>query len=73
MNDKDSQATCELKNVTYSATSDKSQSLDTADNHIYQCYAEITLVDGGLVKLWSHTIKLDGYCGFLDDFLFEMS
>ena len=39
--------------------------MDKADNQIYQCYAEITLKNDDVVKLWSHTIKLDVYCTLL--------
>ena len=54
--------TCDLPNVQYTDNPQMSNNMDTADNQIYQCSAEITLVDGGVVMLWSHTIKLDVYC-----------
>ena len=44
--------------------------MDIADNHIYQCYAEVTLVDDAVVQLWSHTIKLDVHCASNDDMQF---
>ena len=39
--------------------------MDKADNQIYQCYAEITLKNNDVVKLWSNTIKLDVSCTLL--------
>ncbi|XP_063688810.1 uncharacterized protein LOC134821911 [Bolinopsis microptera] len=54
-------ATCDLTNVQYSESPSKQNTLDTADNHIYQCYAEITMMDGAVTQLWSHTVKLDVY------------
>ncbi|XP_063685211.1 uncharacterized protein LOC134819287 isoform X5 [Bolinopsis microptera] len=53
--------TCDLTNVQYTDKPSMQNTLDTADNHIYQCYAEITMIDDAVVKLWSHTVKLDVY------------
>ena len=58
----DDGSTCDLTNVQYSEYPSKQTSLDTSDNHIYQCYAQITMVDDAVVELWSHTVKLDVYC-----------
>ena len=46
--------------------------MDKADNQIYQCYAEITLKNNDVVKLWSNTIKLDVYCTLLANFIFSI-
>ncbi|XP_063685928.1 uncharacterized protein LOC134819740 [Bolinopsis microptera] len=53
--------TCDLTNVQYTDRPSMQNTFDTADNHIYQCYAEITMIDDAVVKLWSHTVKLDVY------------
>ena len=46
--------------------------MDKADNQIYQCYAEITLKNNDVVKLWSNTIKLDVSCTLLANVTFSI-